>query len=293
MILQSERLRVEIAEPGIFPANTFRFDRCGFVTSIKLDEKHEFCTMEPTNLVHPSTGGVGLCNEYLCSALCDEVKPGEKFVKFGIGAFTRPDEEPYCFFRKYEIEQFPMRYKANDKEVIFYTDPDKNMKDQVEQTKRILVDGSDLVMEVELKNVGEREIVMEEFCHNFLTIDGLRIGPKYQLHVPYLNHTKGMGAGTFYGKENGVFSFHDYNAKAALLRVSGDKINTDAKQYEWTLSNEDSPAMIRCLDEFCPSRLEVWSIDHIISVETFYGIYIKPGEKTSWKRRWKFELKEG
>ena len=66
MVLNSDRLKVEIAEPGIFPADTSRFDWCGFITSINLDGAHEFCAAEPTNLVHPSTGGIGLCNEYLC-----------------------------------------------------------------------------------------------------------------------------------------------------------------------------------------------------------------------------------
>lgn len=287
MVLNSDRLRVEVAEPGVFPANTSRFDWCGFVTSVNLDGEHEFCTAEPTNLIHPSTGGIGLCNEYLCPELCAEAEIGERFVKFGIGLFTKPDQDEYCFFRKYEIQPFQMRWETDENMAVFYTEPDYSARDSLRQIKKIFVDGNVLSMETEIENTGEREIVMEEFCHNFLTIDNLRIGPEYQLNIPYINGQQKLKAGTLYGSE-GMFSFSGYNAKAALLQISGDYISKETEEYEWRLAHKKSETAIQCIDEFCPARLDIWSIDHIISVETFYRIDLKRGDKCKWKRRWVF-----
>lgn len=125
-------------------------------------------------------------------------------MKFGIGLFTKPDKDEYCFFRKYEIQPFQMRWKTDENVAVFCTEPDYSAKESLRQIKRIFVDGNVLSMETEIENTGEREITMEEFCHNFLTIDNLKIGPG-------------------------------------------------------------------------------------ISVETFYQIHLKPGDKCKWKRRWIFE----
>lgn len=292
MVLCSDRLKVEIAKPGIFPAVTSRFDWCGFITSVKLDGVHEFCVAEPENLVHPSTGGIGLCNEYLYPILCTEAGVGEKFAKFGIGLFTKPDSKEYCFYRKYDITPFPMKWETDENKAVFYTEPDNSVKDCIRQVKRITVDGNELSMEVEIENTGKREIKMEEFCHNFLTIDGLKIGPGYRLDIPYIRNEEELKAGTLYGRQ-GRFSFSRYNAKAALLQVSEDYIDKEAAEYEWKLAHEASKASVRCIDEFCPAHLDIWSIDFIISVETFYGIHLKPGDKTKWRRRWIFETEGG
>ena len=104
--ISSARLEIKIPLPGESPNDTCRFDRSGFISSIVLDGKHSFCATEPTNLAHPSSGGVGLCNEFKFDIACDEANIGEMFPKFGIGLFVKPDEKPFCFFQKYATKPF-------------------------------------------------------------------------------------------------------------------------------------------------------------------------------------------
>lgn len=289
MIIKSDRLSLEIANPGKFPANTSRFDWSGFVTSIVLDGKYEFCTKEPTNLVHPSTGGEGLCNEYLYPELCDAVKAGEKFPKFGIGLFEKPDDETFCFFRKYKVDPFPVKIKEEANVVTFITEPREESVYKLVQEKRIEVQNNTVSMTVTLKNIGNVEISMEEFCHNFLTIEKRPIGPRYHLEIPYLVHPY-IKIGTLCG-ENGHLTFSDYNDKATLLQLDTASIGDKELPYMWTLMHDDSPVYIKCFDDFKPAHLDVWSIDHIISVETFYPICLKPGEEKNWVRHWTFCVK--
>ncbi|MGQ7408281.1 hypothetical protein [Streptococcus suis] len=54
--LTNHRLRVEIAEPGERPNDTFRFDRAGFISNVILDGDTHFCANEPMNLRHLSSG---------------------------------------------------------------------------------------------------------------------------------------------------------------------------------------------------------------------------------------------
>lgn len=291
MKLFTDRLTVEIAEPGIFPANTSRFDWTGFVTSVKLDNTYEFCTKEPTNLVHPSTGGQGLCNEYICPEFCGMAKKGERFVKFGIGLFMKPDTEEYCFYRKYDIKPFQMHWEQQGvSKVTFITEPDLSVQNSIRQIKTIQVEGQDLEMTVEIENTGKKYLNMEEFCHNFLTINQEKIGPEYHLQMPFLKENMKMKAGTFCGN-NGEFSFEQYSNKAALLQIKPEEVSRDAEEYSWMLYHDEIPAYVKSTDNFCPSHVDVWSIDHIVSVETFFPVRLAPGEKVEWKRLWHFGKK--
>lgn len=287
MLLETERLKIHVAQPHSFPDTTFRFDRAGFVTSILLDGRYEFCANEPTNLTHPSSGGVGLCNEYLFHAACDEVQPGERFPKFGIGLFLKPDDQPYCFHRKYDARLFPITWEEKKDEVTFYTAPVLCNGYALEQKKILTVRDNCLTMRVELKNQGEKSVEMREYCHNFLTLDHLPLGPSYQLDIPAM---KDRGTevldGTIRGNGRG-FGFTAYNPQAAQVRTDPDEID-DTECFPWVLRHLESPVSIHGQDGFKPQGSNMWCIDHIISLETYRGIALKPGESTAWTRQWVF-----
>lgn len=99
ILLENDRLRVEISEPGDNPNQTVRFDRAGFISDVTLDGAYHFGANEPSNLAHPSTGGRGFCCEYKAN-YSGEVEDGEYFPKLGVGLIRR--EGPYKFFGKYK-----------------------------------------------------------------------------------------------------------------------------------------------------------------------------------------------
>ena len=118
IVLKSDRLLVEIDEPGEGRNNTVRFDRAGYITRVQLDGQHEFCTVEPDNLSHPCSGGAGLCSE-IKNTLWAETPVGGKSPKFGIGLLTKPDEGHYLFYGKYETEHFPMYIESDGRTAVF------------------------------------------------------------------------------------------------------------------------------------------------------------------------------
>jgi hypothetical protein len=107
IVIQSDRLKVEIAEPGGVYQGT-RFDWTGFITQVTLDGKHTFCVPESYQPGH-GTGGIGLCNEFGNEKpiAYDDAQPGETFPKLGIGLLA----QRHCqlsFHLPYEIVQrFP------------------------------------------------------------------------------------------------------------------------------------------------------------------------------------------
>lgn len=285
--LKSGRLRVEIAEPGIHPNLTSRFDRAGFITSVVLDGQTEFCTMEPTNLIHPSTGGVGLCSEFLFPRACEEAQVGAWFPKFGIGLFRRPDGDPFCFYRQYETQAFPIRWQAEGDRAVFETAPEECLGYAVRERKTVSVEENRLSMEVALENTGSRPLALREFCHNFITLERQPIGPAYKLEIPCLaDQGAEITAGTIRGDGRG-FTFTDYNPKAALVSLGPECVEPSA-DYGWKLCHRGVPAAIEAQDSFRPDGLDLWAIDHIVSPESFCRIKLAPGARTAWTRSWTF-----
>lgn len=288
MIIESNRLSINIAEPGEKPNDTCRFDRAGYITDITLDGNYQFCVSEPNNLVHPSSGGRGLCNEFSFDQAIEGVKIGNKFPKFGIGLFERPDLSPYCFFKKYKTQPFPITWRQTDNTIVFDTKAIDCNGYAIQQQKIVEVNNNTLTIDVILKNVGEKEVVMKEYCHNFLSIEMLPIGSEYLIEMPGISDRGNeIIDGTMKGSGKG-FSFTGYNSKAALVKV--DEGDIFGNPFKCKISHEKSLAFIELIEHFKPCEIAIWSIDNIISVETFYKIEIKPGESDQWKRSWKFDV---
>lgn len=284
--LNSNRLQIEIAEPGEAPDDTDRFDRSGYITEIVLDKRHRFCASEPNNLVHPCSGGRGLCNEFVTD-LCDQTKIGEYFPKFGIGLFVKPDDKPYCFHRKYDKREFPIRFEKNDHSVCFITDPIDCQGYALKNTKMLEVNENVLTMTVMVENTGDKALELNEYCHNFISIDGMALGPGYKIMMPDItDRGHDIICGTIKGDGNG-YTFSGFNPKAAEIEIDPNDIKSETR-FQWSLANTDAGAIVNVTDYFKPSSLSIWSIDHIISVESFNTVLIQPGQKEQWKRSWSF-----
>ena len=291
IVLKNECLRVEIAEPGEHPNDGVRFDRAGFITEVVLNNERHFCANEPKNLSHPSTGGRGLCCEMMLD-LSDEAKVGEVYPKFGVGLIRKETDEPYVFFGAYEVEHFPVEYIATERAVEFKTTAIPCMGYALKQWKKISVEGNCLTVEYMLENVGEKSIALEEYCHNFLSIDGMAISPDYVLDIPGLEdqgseakrdhvsgqetHLVGNGCGfTFARTDTAVFL---YSAQVAAQRGP----------FVWKLSHKGAKAYVEGEESYVPVRVVVWGADHIISPEVIQRIELQSGETAAWTRKLTF-----
>lgn len=290
IVLMSDRLKVSICEPGEGRNQTRRFDRAGFINSVILDGKHEFCTQEPDNLVHPCSGGVGLCSEIKDADLWAETSVGGQCPKFGIGLLRKPDEKPYRFFEQYEVEPFHVDWQAEKNRVLFTIEPKPCMGYAVRQKKEIIADGSVLTVRYTFENTGEKPLTLGEYCHNFVTIDHLPLGKEYLLSMPTIapqdDKKADVDNATVFGKGS-AFSFSDYNPSAAIVMIDGGEI-APGQPFSWTITHQNSPASVTEEDSFVPTRIVFWSIDHILSPEVYTHFTIAPGETVRYYRKWIF-----
>lgn len=292
--LNSDCLRVEIAEPGEHPNDGVRFDRAGFVTEVVLNNERHFCANEPKNLSHPSSGGRGFCSEFLLD-VSGEAEIGQQFPKFGVGLITKEDDQEFIFHRKYkEIQHFPVKCSRSDSEAEFETEPLPCLGYAMRAWKKVRVEGNSLIMEHTVENVGEKHLTIREYCHNFVSVDGMAISPDYRIDLPNLRDFgrepfKGSGS---YTKCNLIGSGHGIGFKQAEVTVSMSDVDLSGMKEEapfrWKIEHKGAKAYVEGEDSYIPCGMVVWTADHMVSPENFNLISIAPGEKYSWSRRLTF-----
>jgi hypothetical protein len=290
IMISSERLNVKIAVPHESPNESIRFDRAGFVTSVMLDSTHEFCTAEPPNLDYPCTGGIGLCSEITCHSTFDDAAVGERFAKFGVGLLKKPDNEPYVYHGSYDCEPFEITWEAKADSAVFTTKPRACLGYALSERKSLSVAGNELSVQYEFKNTGEKDIIFNECCHNFVSLTRLPLGPGYHISMPSIGPQDGkepLLKGTIYGSGSG-FTFSGYCETAAMMTVEEKEIDKNLPFF-WALTHSGGKLAISEHTSFVPAFVNVWCIDHIISPMVNHTVSLSPGDMVSWSRVWKFE----
>lgn len=294
--LRSDRLHVTLSEPGEAPNNGFRFDRAGFISDIVLDRVHHFCASEPFYLSHPCSGGRGLCSEFLFDA-AGQAGPMEYFPKFGVGLLQKEGDEPYIFYKKYRNTRlFPIETDCRPDRVVFTEKPVSCLGYALCFTKTVSVSGCTITMETTAKNVGERQVTLEEYCHNFLTIDGMALGPGYRLFMPSLPDLGGApqlgrdGNPTFFLGCGKGLTIGGYSPIAAGCPIETEHLRASAP-FCWELSYGRAGAFVSGRDSFVPSRIYVWAADHMVCPELFHRFTLPKGGSHSWTRTWSFDVR--
>ena len=299
ILLQNDCLKVTIASPEEIPNRFRRFDRSGMITSVILNGEHEFMSTEPDNLPHPTSGGIGLSSELKLKGN-DKVHPappagiplGETFPKPGVGVLTKDiPSERLVFFHPYPCEPYPVEVSYepdNDSCVVFHTLPVLCDGYALDQTKKVTLQGNRIIVEMTVRNVGSKDVCLQEYCHNFVTLDHLPIGPSYHLELPVRSlEGRGTHAGdALTGTSEGVKFLH-YSNEETMLDIFKDDLNCGLG-FSWTLSHSETSASMSESISLPPERIIVWTIDHLVSPECTVEIPIAQGQRAFWSRIYTF-----
>ncbi len=288
-VLRGNRLAVEVAAPGSVYAGT-RFDWTGFVTQVTLDDRHTFC-MPESLVAGQGSGGIGLCGEFGIDRPIgyDDILPGQAFPKLGIGLLRRPDAEPYNFFRPYEIVQtFPIQIEVSGSEVRFVVEPLDCDGYAARLIKTLRIDENQLEVNYWLENVGRRDIQTNEYCHNFVGLNGRTVGPDYRLcflnpvELELLPHMPPQPILSVSGRE---LVLADVPQRPFYCRLRG---LAQSELPQWELVHRLDGVGLCEQDDFVPARVAVWGVAHVISAEVFVDIHLRPGQAQTWTRRYTF-----
>lgn len=287
IILQNDRLKVEIAYPGSYYSGS-RFDWNGFITQVTLNGRHTFCVPERYE-PGKGTGGAGLCNEFGISlpVSFDDAKPGEFFPKFGTGLLKRDSDKAYDFFHQYEVDPFHVFITADGINACFKIEPEDCRGYAVRLQKTLSIKDNMLSINYKFLNAGSKQIKTNEYCHNFLGIDGQNIGRDYCLSFPRsiaVNRT----AGSFVSEADRIL--WEGTPQTDFYGIITGEL--DDEPWKWQLVHLPSGAGIRETSRISVSRFVVWGSAHVVSPELFVDISLMPGETMEWTREYEFFCKD-
>ncbi len=286
-ILKNKNLEIHIDTP-YENYNFSRFDWTGKIVEVKF-RNIILSGVENTECQNENYFGKGFYNEFgIDTALgFDEADIGGWFHKIGVGLLKK-DDNKYLFDKNYEIE--PAEFKIISKPNSLTISCKSKIINGYSYLLRKEIDlhNSSFTIKYFLQNTGEKDIITNEYVHNFTAINNDLIGPNYVLKFPFqikpylfdetvnpeLKVDIGLNKIKFNSSPKEQFFFSN---------LSGNK-KVNAK---WELENVASNIGISESCSFQTKKVNLWGWRHVISPELFFNIFIKPGKSAEWSRNYK------
>ncbi|HEY2013485.1 MAG TPA: hypothetical protein VGH38_08295 [Bryobacteraceae bacterium] len=270
-----------------------RFDWSGQVASVEY-KGHKFFGQwfeKPNPKLHDSI--MGPVEEFLTDGAglgYAEAKPGENFVKIGVGAIKKPDEPRFRQFNTYEIADSGKWTIRKGKNFVEFTQaiPDTGgYKYLYKKTLRLTKGKPELVLEHSLKNTGTKTIDSTVYEHNFYMIDAMPTGPDTVVKFPFdVRATADLkGLAEIRGKEL-VYLKELQKGQTVQSNLVG--FGDTAKDYDIRMENRKAGAGVRQTGDRPIERINYWSIRNTACPEAYVHIKIEPGKEFTWRIAYEF-----
>ena len=297
MFLQNQRLQITFAPPEKLLSQ--RFDKTAVIAQVCLDGKHTFCTSEQIRSNRRTTNGIGLCGEFVLAGAAEATKAAEWFFKPGIGLLRQiKPGASHDIWRTYPLQTFPVTASENKNGVLFQQKAIPCGGYGIDIEKAFHLDDNRIILDITVGNTGVQPVYLQEYQHNFLSLGGMPISKGYILEIPCDQELTRIEQETLrQGDEarlpsavrvHGNCIYWENNMDEKIVYHRSEQIDPE-QPWRWTLRHSDSNLSVSEETSFCPTRIDVWAVEHCICPEFYYSISLNPGEKSHWQRIWTFE----
>jgi hypothetical protein len=224
-----------------------------------------------------------------------DAKPGEPFVKVGVGVLRKIDDTPYKFGTFYPLVDTGKWTVHTDKRSIRFQ---QRLQSPIgfayiyTKTLRLDEHGAVIALEHELKNTGSKPIQTDVYDHDFFMLDGRPTGPGMTVRFPFTpqvtpgpdttfdpSMAKIEGNSIVYLKE-----LQPHQTVAGYITGYSDKV-TD---YDITVEDQASKIGVQQTSDSPISKFYLWSIRSTISPEAYIRLNIEPQQTQKWTIRYRF-----
>jgi hypothetical protein len=220
----------------------------------------------------------------------DQAKPGELFVKPGVGVLRRVDSEPFKFSTRYPIvDGGRWTVHAGRSAVSFRQKLKSPIGVAYVYTKTLRLDphAPVLVIEHSLRNTGTRAIDTEAYEHNFFMIDGSPTGPEMTVRFPFTPAAeRPLGNGAHIDGKQIVYQRELATGESASSGLTGYSQNVS--DYDLFVENSKTGVGVEQSSDTPIARMNFWSIRTTICPEAYVHLKIAPGETAHWTIRYRF-----
>jgi hypothetical protein len=290
--ISNDLLKAEILLPDVSQGyyQGTRFDWSGVIESLQFSG-HEyfgkwFDKYDPK--IHDAI--MGPVDDFL-PVDYETAKPGENFLKIGIGVINKPDNEPWTFSRTYPVIDYgKWTTKIKPDQVQFIHNlKDKKYAYEYEKNVRLLKYKPVMVLTHSFKNKGKSTIETLVYNHNFFVIDNKKVGPGYSAEFPF--------------KISGVFrdgpSLVNITDKSFTLLRNIEKGETifslglqgsgqKDKLYEIRIENKETGAGVKITCDKPLEKMVFWANPFTFCPEPYIRLKAEPGETFEWTITYEF-----
>jgi hypothetical protein len=306
--LKNDKLKVKVYLPD--PEKGFyrgtRFDWAGVLGEVEFAGHKVFgpwkATHDPTN--HDDI--IGPCEEFGMEKPLgyDEAKPGETFLKIGVGELEKPDDKPYQFHRKYKVVK-PAVWKEESRKL-----EGDQLRAIIWETQGSLPSGygysyqkvvgldvwkglPTLIIGHTFRNTGNKPITTDFYNHNFFNVDGDPIGPNYRLVFPFElkpRELRGRFAELVDADGKELRFKKPLDDGFVMARLAGFERRNGFEGGEFEVRHVPSGVRVRVQPDYGAAKFNIWGVKTTICPEPFKIIDgLKPGDLTVWGSTYVFE----
>jgi hypothetical protein len=222
-----------------------------------------------------------------------EAKPGENFVRIGVGLVKKPaDETAYKQFRNdYEIvDNGKWTVKAAADSVEFtheVADPASGYGYLYKKTIRLAKGAPKMVIEHSIRNTGKKVIETNVYNHEFFVIDNQPSGPDFSVKFPFdVKATANLaGLAEVSGKE---LHYLKELPQGPQVHSELTGFGNTAKDFDFRVENRKTGASVHVTGDHALSKIDFWSPRATVCPEAYIDLKIEPGKETHWQIDYEF-----
>ena len=218
-------------------------------------------------------------------------KPGDSFLKIGVGVLTKPDDKPYTFSRLYPVvNRGKWKVEKQSEMVRFIHELNSAQYSyKYEKSIQLVEDKPEMVLTHTLRNTGNCTIETSVYDHNFFVIDKQPIGPGFVVTFPFNLKGTGQGIGELADIEgNKIIFLRNLKEGETVFCSSLEGFTTDAKDYDIKIENKTTGAGVRITCDHPFLKLAFWCCTTTLCPEPYIKIKVDPGKEFSWKILYEF-----
>ncbi|HSU57981.1 MAG TPA: hypothetical protein VLI55_01605 [Bryobacteraceae bacterium] len=257
---------------------------------------HDFIFSGPDIIAGACSAAVGPVEEFSSDEPLGyaDAKPGQTFIKIGVGVLRKPDNQKYDNYRLYQILDSGkwMVYPSSDsvKFVQQIEDPSASYSYLYTKTVRLVPGKPEMVIEHSLKNIGKRAIRTSVFDHNFLVLDKQPVGPNFTITVPFTITTNEPPDAQLAAVEGKRILYKRPLQGKETVAVPIQGFGSTAADYSITIENKKVGAGVKVTGDRPLAEEALWSIRSVVAMEPFVGLSIEPGREFTWAYRYSYYL---
>jgi len=219
-----------------------------------------------------------------------QAKPGELFVKVGVGVLRRIDDSPFKFTAPYPLVdggKWTVRTKRDG--VSFRQQLKSSLGIAYDYKKNLRLDKHQplLILEHELKNTGTETIDTEVYNHDFFMIDNTPTGPDMIVRFPFEPKADpALGSGARIDGREIVYEQELQTGQTAGGYLTG--FSSNVSDFDFFVENHKTGVGVEQTGSLPISKIYFWSIRTTICPEAYVHLKILPGQTAHWTIRYRF-----